>query len=120
MTDIYSTITTILRAATNAKVYWPRHPRNAGLPLVSWDFITDEGKDITHSQSASLRERRLRVIHVASTEAGLVTLENEIRTALEGNRTDITCARASSSTPSNQEDENIFSLVKDYLVNFKL
>jgi hypothetical protein len=65
---------------------------------------------------ADTTRSRFQIRHVADTQANLVTMINDVRDKLVGNRTDFQAALASEIHIEDKEADGVFTAIKDYFI----
>jgi hypothetical protein len=107
-------------AETGAGVYPFQKPEDATLPALAYNRISDRVQDKNHSAGGALHLARVQITHVASTPDGAFSLVDSVQTLLEGNKTDFSASLSADVHIENQEAEDIFTVMKEYLIQYKI
>ena len=123
MTDALINVDSVLiwglKQATGVEVYPIQAEEGASAPYVVYNRISDRLQDRTQTTGGATHLGRFQITHVATSFAGLRTLVSAVQGYLENNQTDFSASLTDDLHIEDKEDENIFTAVKDFFIQWK-
>ena len=118
MTDVLSTLIWGLHHATGLEVFPAPKPKEASVPCLTVQMISDPMQDSNHSAGASIHMSRVQVGHIGDYEV-IRPYVQTVQSYLEGNKADFLSALSDGTYLEKQESENLWSLVRGYNIQWK-
>lgn len=118
MTDMLSTLTWKLKAATGLEVYPAPKPEGAAVPCLTYQLISDPMQDSNNQSGASIHMSRVQIGHVGDYET-IRPYVQTVQNYLEGNHTDFLACLSDGIYLERYEGEDIWSLIKGYFVQWR-
>ena len=108
-----------LSTGTGAIVYPLMVKQETTLPALAYRRISDRLIDNAHGYGnrGHLHEVRLQITHVASSYAGLRTLVDATRTALDG--CGFSAVTETAIQIEDRETDGVYTSIKDYFIQYK-
>lgn len=118
MADVMSTLVWKLHQATGLEVYIAPKPQDAPVPCLTVQMISDPMQDSNHSAGASIHKSRIQIGHIGDYET-IRPYVQAVQNYLEGNKVDYLSAMSDGVYLETKQTEDIWSLVKGYMVQWK-
>lgn len=118
MSDMMDVLIWKLKATTGYEVYPAPKPAGASVPCLTVQMISDPMQDNNSQEAGVIHMSRVQVAHIGKyTEAR--PLVKTVQDYLEGNKTDFLSCLSGGFYFENREAENLWSIVKDYNIQWK-
>lgn len=118
MTDAVSTLIWKLYEWTGYPVFPAPKPEGVSTPCLTIQVISDPMQDDNHSAGASIHMSRVQITHIGTYEQARPLVQT-VQNQLEGNKTDFLSARSSGFYLEQYEGEDVWSLMRDYFIQWK-
>lgn len=118
MADALSVLAWRLHGVTGLEVYPAPKPEGASVPCITYQVVSDPMQDDNHSAGASIHMTRVQINHIGNYE-DIRPYVQTIQNYLEGNHVDFLSARSAGSYREVYEGENLWSLIRDYWIQWR-
>lgn len=118
MTDVMSVLIWRLKAATGLEVYPAPIPTEAIPPCLSVQMISDPMQDNNNQAAGQIHKSRVQIGHIGDYKV-IRPYVQTVQNYLEGNKTDFLSCLSGGNYQEIHDADNLWSLVKDYLIQWK-